>query len=129
VDELAKRRALTLQLIASLRDRLSDAEKLADGKACVYATGSFGRGEANRNSDLDLFIVGLSSPDSKSSMLNRLDEICIKADLIEALRNPLIFRDSKKPEFESLRASSRRISRLGDPCGRRRRDLILFMSS
>ena len=88
MEELDRRRVLTQERIVSLREMLRDAEKLTTGKACVYATGSFGRGEANKNSDLDLFIVGLTnvSPASQGSMLNRLDEICVKADLIEATR-------------------------------------------
>jgi predicted nucleotidyltransferase len=88
VDELADRRSQTAAQIVSLRKKLETAEKFASGKACVYATGSFGRGEASKNSDLDLFIVGLKnkSPGMEGSMLNRLDEICIKADLIEATR-------------------------------------------
>jgi len=61
------------------------------GKACVYATGSFGRGEASSHSDLDLFIVGKRNgkpgPDQKEgSLLKQLDDILIKADLIEATR-------------------------------------------
>ncbi len=44
------------------------------GKACVYATGSFGLREA-------IFIVGLSNG-RKASLLGRLNEICVKADLI-----------------------------------------------
>jgi hypothetical protein len=74
-----------------LRDGLKAAEALAAGKACVYATGSFGRREAGPHSDLDLFILG--KRDGKpgrdgieGSLLKRLDEICIKADLIEATR-------------------------------------------
>ena len=88
MDELASRRAQTASQISLLRQKLQAAEKIAAGKACVYATGSFGRGEANKNSDLDLFIVGLESKSSaiNGSMLNRLDEICIKADLIEVTR-------------------------------------------
>jgi hypothetical protein len=57
----------------------------------VYATGSFGRREASRYSDLDLFILGKSDakPErggKKESLLSRLDEILIKSDLIEATR-------------------------------------------
>ena len=64
---------------------------MASGKACVYMTGSFGRGEASKYSDLDLFIVGRGNGkptrDGKpGSELSRLDEICIKADLIEVTR-------------------------------------------
>ena len=47
-------------------------------------------------SDLDLFIVGLESkkPESRGRLLNRLDEICIKAELINATRKLGI------PEFD-----------------------------
>jgi len=91
VGGLADRRALSTKRIKELREFLKDAEVLAGTKACVYATGSLGRLEASTYSDLDLFIVGKANgrkgPDGKEgSQLNRLDEICIKADLIEATR-------------------------------------------
>jgi hypothetical protein len=50
MGELADRRAETGARIAQLRDRLKDAAALAEGKACVYATGSFGRCEASPHS-------------------------------------------------------------------------------
>jgi hypothetical protein len=71
--------------LGELRARLDKAEHLIRGKACVYITGSFGRGEASPRSDLDLFIVGGSSPGGIGGGerdLCRLDEICLKADLI-----------------------------------------------
>jgi hypothetical protein len=91
VGELADRRSRTATRIADLRERLKAAEALAKGKACVFATGSFGRREAGPHSDLDLFIVGKSdgkpgSDDKQGSRLSCLDEICIKADLIDATR-------------------------------------------
>jgi predicted nucleotidyltransferase len=91
VGALADRRSATARRIIKLRARLKAAEALAKGKACVFATGSFGRGEAGPYSDLDLFIVGKKAgkpgrDDNEGSRLNRLDEICIKADLIEATR-------------------------------------------
>jgi len=67
-----------------LHSELEEAAKLADRRACVYATGSFARGEASTNSDLDLFIVGRGTEDNRA--LPKLDEICLKADLIEATR-------------------------------------------
>jgi predicted nucleotidyltransferase len=82
----------TSSRIEQLQATLSEAEKRSAGKACVYATGSFGRGEANPHSDLDLFIVGKADGQGKR-VLKRLDEICIKADLIEATR------ELKIPEF------------------------------
>ena len=91
MGELAERRLQTDKRLRLLEQDLKDAEALADGKACVYATGSFGRRESGTHSDLDLFIVGKADgkvrPDGKQgSLLSRLDEICIKADLIEVTR-------------------------------------------
>jgi predicted nucleotidyltransferase len=87
---LNERRKNTAQRIDALRQELSDGQELCRGKACVYATGSFGRGEATEHSDLDLFIVGQSVENDKtgkkSSLLRRLDEILLKADLIAATR-------------------------------------------
>ncbi len=54
-------------------------------------TGSFAREEAHESSDLDLFIVGQGTPEKRE--LKRLDEIRIKADLIEATQ------DLQIPEF------------------------------
>lgn len=90
---LAARRNETNLRLAEMQKRLAAAEKLVSGKACVYATGSFGRGEASRFSDLDLFIVGGSEQIGGRRLLSRLDEICVKADLVE------VTRDLKIPEF------------------------------
>src|SRR5258707_4397715 len=88
---LQDRRAYTDERLRSLQSKLSTAETLCEGKACVYATGSFARGEAHQWSDLDLFIVGLGSRDRRD--LSRLKEIQIKADLIE------VTEQEKIPEF------------------------------
>lgn len=91
MSELANRRSNTITRIAELRERLITADALAKGKACVFATGSYGRREAGPHSDLDVFIVGkkdgkLGRDQKEGSRLSRLDEICIKANLIEATR-------------------------------------------
>jgi predicted nucleotidyltransferase len=77
---------------------LKKADRIARGKACVYATGSFGRGEASKHSDLDLFILGRGDgkpglDGKEGSALSRLDEILVKAELIE------VTRQLKIPEF------------------------------
>lgn len=94
---LSDRRAQSERRFQELRKCLHDeAALLVQEKACVYATGSFGRFEASIHSDLDLFILGKSDGDGtsgKSSLLRRLDEICLKADLIEVTRKLQI------PEF------------------------------
>lgn len=98
VAELANRRRQTAARIDTLCGKLVKAKEIAAGKACVYATGSFGRREASIYSDLDLFIVSKVGNDKgqdgrPQSLLKRLDDIRIKADLIE------VTRELEIPEF------------------------------
>lgn len=93
MSELQTRREFTAAQSQKLVGLLENAQGLLDNKACVYATGSFGRLEATPASDLDLFIV--SRPDAAGGKaLSLLDEICIKADLIESIRK------LKIPDFD-----------------------------
>jgi predicted nucleotidyltransferase len=98
VATLSERRAQTKERLQLLRQEVKAVESLAVGKACVYATGSFGRCEASEHSDLDVFIVGKSDGKAgiggkQGSLLKRLDEICVKAELIK------ITRKLKIPDF------------------------------
>ncbi|HEX9167311.1 MAG TPA: nucleotidyltransferase domain-containing protein [Roseiarcus sp.] len=93
MNELENRRSFTTIRLSNLRSLLVEAEARAKDKACVCATGSFGRGEASTHSDLDLFIVGKDDQVGSNaernpprSALRRLDEICVKANLIHATR-------------------------------------------
>jgi predicted nucleotidyltransferase len=81
---LDRRRVETAKRIEALRGELPRAAELCGENACVYMTGSFGRGEASQHSDLDLFIVGQGTLDAPA--LSRLNQILVKADLIEASR-------------------------------------------
>jgi len=83
-DLIKLRRTQTDNRLSKIKKLLKGAARYAKGKGCVYTTGSFGRGEANKFSDLDLFIVGQSINGKRS--LGRLDEICITADLVRATR-------------------------------------------
>ena len=85
MDELDKRRTYTEKRITEIRSHLAAAEEIAADKACVYVTGSFGRLEASPHSDLDLFILGKSTHQEgrEERCLKRLEEICIKAELIK----------------------------------------------
>jgi predicted nucleotidyltransferase len=87
---LQTRRETANSRLEQLKEELDKADKLAQYKACVYLTGSYGRGEASHYSDLDLFIVGRGTTNSRE--LTKLDEILIKAQLIEATRK-LEFQD------------------------------------
>src|SRR6266702_2640507 len=88
MSELDRRRQYSSETIVKLRSKIIGAGKFASNKACVYATGSFGRCEASQHSDLDLFIAGRSEKLTRSdgsgedfgqkNLLNHLDEICVK---------------------------------------------------
>lgn len=95
MSDLDSRRTYSLNKIIEIRDNFSSAKEFADGKACVYATGSFGRTEASVYSDLDIFIAGRSerivtSEDGShfgpNNLLSHLDEICVQGELIKASR-------------------------------------------
>jgi predicted nucleotidyltransferase len=87
MSELAKRQEFSKGRLNKLRGSLSEASKIAAGKACVYVTGSFGRLEASEHSDLDVFIAGRSDRSGEGiapkNLLNHLDEICLQAELIK----------------------------------------------
>ena len=48
MGELERRREETRRRVAELQAHLASAESLIAGKACAYATGSFGREEASQ---------------------------------------------------------------------------------
>jgi hypothetical protein len=97
MSELDRRRQYSFNTIVNLREKFADATRFAAKKACVYATGSFGRCEASEHSDLDVFIAGKSEkvarPDGSGeefgqrNLLNHLDEICVQAELIKGARS------------------------------------------
>ncbi|MFH0903498.1 MAG: nucleotidyltransferase domain-containing protein [Pseudomonadota bacterium] len=82
---IAQRRELTESRLSLLVNDLAEAgaQEIASGRACVYATGSLGRGEMSERSDLDIFIL---RDRSLPSPLTNLDEIRLKARLIEVCR-------------------------------------------
>ncbi|MGH9505829.1 MAG: hypothetical protein ACRD13_02805 [Terriglobales bacterium] len=80
---------MSARRFADLKKRLGPAGNRYGDMACAYATGSFGRCEASKYSDLDVFIVGGETaveggPPQRA--LSRLDEICLKAKNIAAAR-------------------------------------------
>jgi predicted nucleotidyltransferase len=97
---IEKRRRYADQRFQQLREALESASEICAGKACIYATGSFGRREASTHSDLDLFIVSLSDETDglDRSRLSKLNEILLKAELISAakeLRFPEFSQDGR----------------------------------
>jgi hypothetical protein len=110
---LDTRRAQTDKRIEELRAELIQAEKLAGTHGCVYMTGSFGRSEASKHSDLDLFIAGKDK--DGQPLLKRLDEILIKADLIEATRKMEIPDFSGDGEYLQHYSVYQLVKTLGKP--------------
>jgi predicted nucleotidyltransferase len=83
----AEREEYVRERLVALQKALEPAGSILGDSACVYVTGSFGRGEASAHSDLDVFIVGDTAPeDSNKRRLSRLDEIQVKADLIRTCK-------------------------------------------
>jgi len=80
------------------------AVEIANGRACVYATGSMGRGEMSTRSDLDVFVL---RDEAAIEPLTKLDEIRLKARLIEAARAqgyPPFSRDGQYVVAHNLKA-------------------------
>ncbi|MEM5474003.1 nucleotidyltransferase domain-containing protein [Hoeflea sp. AS60] len=97
MEYLATRKVDTELRLSKLQAELKDSANQLGDKACVYATGSFGRLEAGSKSDLDLFIVSkIAEVDgATTSQLRNLDAILVKAELIRAIRKMSI------PDFDA----------------------------
>ncbi|GMU66189.1 MAG: hypothetical protein AMXMBFR36_24630 [Acidobacteriota bacterium] len=78
---LAQRRGESESRLSTLKGRLSQkgTPTILGNDACIYATGSVGRGEASPHSDLDLFIIA-----SDEAKFPRLNFIRASAHLIDA---------------------------------------------
>lgn len=90
MGELNDRRTQTAGRLAALRQELQPSALRAKDRACVYATGSFGRCEASSHSDLDVFIVGLNLKKSDGKVVSKLphlDDICVMADLVQTTKS------------------------------------------
>lgn len=103
MSPIEARQRLSRKNVDLLRKSLEGGRELFEGRACIYATGSYGRCEAGVFSDLDVFIVGNTTkePDQNGEKeklirkLTRLDEIRLKAKLIE------VSKDLKFPQFSN----------------------------
>lgn len=117
---LEERKKFSEQKIGELREALTTTEDRCRNKACVYLTGSFGRGEAGDHSDLDLFLVGRSAGQEVSGnlkgkpTLQRLDQILVKADLIRTSKSLGFPPFSGDGEFLTYHESKELIDKLGD---------------
>lgn len=106
------RQKLSRENVEKLREKLNLHKEIFEGKACIYATGSYGRCEASEYSDLDVFIVGKIKNESLGNgkedrvirQLGQLDEIRLKAKLIDVsklLNLPPFSNDGKYLQYFS----------------------------
>ena len=112
---LKERRKKTAERFAEFQAQLSEAKTLCETEACVYATGSFARGEASDHSDLDLFIVAKGKADGKDRGLSKLNEIIVKADLIQATRELNLPEFSGDGEYLTCHTIKELTGTLGGP--------------
>lgn len=75
--------------LAEISKRVKDIPQLKDNSLCIYTTGSYGRLEASKNSDLDLFFLDSDA----HKITNNIDKTLINADVIK------ICRTMDLPEF------------------------------
>jgi predicted nucleotidyltransferase len=88
MDLIQSRNKFSNEKLELLRGRilqLSNINKF-NNKLCIYATGSFARGEASEHSDIDIFFI------SKNYETQNLEEIILKSELISLTRE-LGFQD------------------------------------
>ncbi len=115
-DLIAQRRAATRDRFERLKTLLKSSVSPFETSACVSATGSFARLEASPHSDLDLFIVTPIGPANQcptQPLLNRLDGILLKAELIRATRDQGIPDFSNEGEYLEIYSVSDLVNTLG----------------
>ncbi len=114
-QELARRRALSLQRATELQTRLeaglgTDFERLVGDHTCIYATGSLGRLELSATSDLDVFIARTSSKEPSN-----LDAVLLQAALIRVQKELAFPAPSQDGGFLKMHSERDLIEKLGEP--------------
>ena len=97
MSQLEDREHFTNDNMGQFRQRLGSVftEMVGSHPLCVYATGSYGRGEASNSSDLDLFMIDAGTVETPPRRISRTLEIRLQAKLIEIVQGMSI------PEFDS----------------------------
>ncbi|HJP62586.1 MAG TPA: nucleotidyltransferase domain-containing protein [Mucilaginibacter sp.] len=109
MEIIAKRLKFSVEKIEILTNeilKLPNIGKFKDS-ICIYATGSFARGEASEYSDIDIFLL------SKNYKTQNLDEIILKADLIRLIERLGLPEFSGDGEFLVIHSIEDIIENLG----------------
>lgn len=89
MKEIVKSKKFSEATIEKLRNEISSKPNIKKHEEfCIYTTGSYGRNEAGKRSDIDLFFINL-----EEVSISKIDKILIDADLIN------ITKKLKFPEF------------------------------
>lgn len=92
-------------------NRVKNIPQLKDNFLCIYTTGSYGRLEASRNSDLDLFF--LDSNENRPTC--NIDKTLINAEVIKICRNMELPEFSKDGGYLTIHNIGNIKNELGSP--------------
>lgn len=84
-------------------------------RVCVYATGSYGRGDASTYSDLDLFIISKEEDVTKTRLVTGLEEIELLASIVHVNRELGLPEPDADGSFLSVHGLSDYLIGLGKP--------------
>lgn len=94
-DILADRREYSENRLLKLSEKIREFEVLKDlPNLCIYVTGSYGRLEASKHSDIDLFFINKGSSNGKDAV-GRINKTLLDAGLIRTVS------DLSYPEFSN----------------------------
>lgn len=86
ITEITMRAQFSRSRLEQIRDRIAESDAFGElHRLCIYVTGSFGRLEASKHSDLDVFFIHEGS--YTTDAVPRIQKILLDADLIRAAQN------------------------------------------
>lgn len=111
-DLIGERKVWSEGKIEEFRQIVRGLDKVTEHNGlCIYVTGSFGRLEASKYSDLDLFFI--KGDGSSSGDMSRIDEILMNAALITACRDIGFPEFSGDGEYLEVHYLSKMLDQLG----------------
>jgi predicted nucleotidyltransferase len=109
-EVITERQRHSATLIARMRERLKDRlDPLGEPDLCVYATGSYARGDASKYSDLDVFLV------HQQPRFSKVSTVLATAELIRASRDLSLPEFSGNGEYLQVHHLSDMKDKLGSP--------------
>ncbi len=97
--------------LKTLVTEVSKIQGLKDNKLCIYTTGSYGRLEASKHSDIDLFFIDTSNDEP----ISNIDGILIISEIIKLCRKMDFPEFSNDGMYLSVHKLSDIINDLGSP--------------